>query len=123
MIPVDSARFRPIATGNVSAVAEWSEVDGKRKRTDVQATNDAGLPLWNVEILRQVRSFGEEKTVAMFVEVGSKTLPKIEAFSPVKFENVSVDFYVTRDKQLGQRWSAEEMGEADSSALDEVLSQ
>lgn len=123
MIPVDSTRFQPIATGNVSPVSEWTEVDGKRKRSDVQATSEQGLPLWNVEILRQVRSFGEEKTVAMSVEVGSKTLPKIEAFSPVRFESLSVDFYVTRDKQLGQRWSAEEMGEADSSALDEVLPQ
>lgn len=110
MIPVDSTRFQPVATGNVSAVSEWTEVDGKRKRSDVQAVHpETRLPLWNIEILRKVREFGEEKTTAVMVEVGARSLPEVHSFAPIALKNLNVEFYVNRSGKLAERWSAEEL--------------
>ena len=63
MIPVDPS-YRLIASGNVEAVREWTETEQGRRRPDVQASNDQGIPLWQVEGLRSVQGFGASKTGA-----------------------------------------------------------
>lgn len=120
-IPVDP-RYRLRATGNVEPVAEWGEGEGgKRVRLDTQATSPQGLPLWNLEVLRQVRNFGENKTVAVPVEVASRTMPAPPSFEPVAFENLSVEFFIRKGGVLGERWSAEGIADAGTDALGELI--
>lgn len=118
-IPVDP-RYTLRASGNVEPISEWGQdSDGKRTRLDTQATSPDGVPLWAVEVLRQTRSFGQDKTVAVPVEVASRTMPAPEAFAPLGFQNLTVDFFVRRGGTLGERWAAD--GLADADTLDELL--
>lgn len=119
-IPVDP-RYTLVASGNVTPVPEWGEGEGgKRLRLDTQAVSADGVPLWHVEVLRQVSQFGEEKTAAVPVSVASRTVPTPQAFTPVGFEGLEVDFFVRKGGQLGERWSA--TGMLDPDALEELLS-
>lgn len=119
-IPVDP-KYTLIASGNVEPVSEWGEGEGgKRVRLDTQATSPDGVPLWHVEVLRQVSAFGQDKTAAVPVSVASRTMPTPAAFTPVGFEGLAVDFFVRKGGQLGERWSA--TGILDPDALEELLS-
>lgn len=118
-IPVDP-RYTLRASGNVEPVAEWGQdAEGKRTRLDTQATSPDGVPLWAVEVLRQTRTFGQDKTVAVPVEVASRTMPAPEAFAPLGFQNLAVEFFVRRGGTLGERWTAD--GLADPDTLDELI--
>lgn len=106
-IPVDTIRFQPVATGNISPIPVWKEVKGgTNERTDVQASNDSGIPLWSVEILRDTESFGQKKMVPTSVTVPSATLPEIPLLTAIKFEGLEVDFFVSKG-QIRERWQAE----------------
>lgn len=107
MIPVDADRLTPFATGNVNPVPVWTEnADGSRSRSDAQATNESGVPLWNVEILRQTVQFGEGRMSAVSVQVPAPQMPNPEPMTPAKFRGLEADFYVSRN-QLRERWTAE----------------
>lgn len=119
MIPVDASRLNPLATGNINPVMTWNtNPDGSRSRSDVQATNQDGVPLWNVEILRTVRSFGEDRTEGVNVEVPAAAMPAIKQLSPVAFRDLEADFYVSRGN-LRQRWSASALHDSKPAAPQE----
>lgn len=117
-IPVDPS-YRLIASGNVEAVREWTETEQGRRRSDVQASNDQGIPLWQVEVLRSVQVFGETKTAAVPVQVAAKTEPVPEAFAPVGFDHLTVEFFVRKGGALGERWEAEGLVDPLTEVLEE----
>lgn len=106
MIPVDATRFQAIATGIVSPVQEWVETsDGKRRPSDVQASNAQGQPLWSVEILRMVSRFGRDSTETTTVTVPSPTEPHVVALKQCHLQGLEVEFFVSKG-QGRERWSA-----------------
>src|SRR4051812_5811701 len=52
-IPVDQTRIRLVATGKGAALAQYAKLaDGSSKRVpDAQETNDAGVPMWVVDVI------------------------------------------------------------------------
>lgn len=107
MIPVDPT-YRLVASGNVEPAREWGvDGDGKRKPLDTQASSEVGTPLWEVEVLRSVTSFGATRTAAVNVQVGSNTEPKVQPFEEVAFKNLQVEFFPRKGGGLGERWVAE----------------
>lgn len=112
LIPVDSSRFSAMFSGNVVPSREWIETaDGRRTRSDVQATNDQGQPLWEVEIVYSDIAYGQARTEAAPVLVPSQTEPKPAAFTPAAFQGLTVNAYGTK---TGMRtsFSAEGLGAA-----------
>lgn len=52
LIPVDTARVRFVGTGKTAERAEYGELsDGSRRKTGNQDKNDAGVPMWVVDVL------------------------------------------------------------------------
>lgn len=109
-IPVDMSRMQLIGTGNVEPMREWSEgADGRNRPTDVQATGQDGVPLWSVEVLRQDKVFGSEKTVSAQVTVPSRTQPEIKAFAPIALRGVEVSVYAAKNGGMRESWRAESL--------------
>lgn len=106
---VDSSRQAMVATGVVSAAQKWVEgADGKRMRSDDQARDEAtGMPLWEVEIVRQVESFGRLSTVTAKIQVQSQEEPRPRVFTPITFEGLVVSVRVNKAGALVEYWSAE----------------
>lgn len=97
LIPVDSARFSAMFSGNVTPSRAWIErADGSRARSDVQATDDAGQPLWEVEIVYADTQFGQAKTESAPVLVPSQTEPKPQPFTPAAFQGLTVNAYPSK---------------------------
>ena len=97
LIPVDAARFAAMFSGNVTPAREWTErPDGSRTRSDVQATNDQNVPMWEVEIVYSDTVFGQAKTEAAPVLVPASTEPKPSPFTPARFEGLTVNAYGTK---------------------------
>lgn len=97
LIPVDSTRFAAMFSGNVTPAREWTErPDGSRTRSDVQATNDSGVPMWEVEIVYSDIVYGQAKTESAQVLVPSQTEPKPAAFTPAAFQGLTVNAYGTK---------------------------
>lgn len=107
-IPVDMSRIDLIGTGNVTPTMEWAQgADGKNRPSDVQAVNEQNVPLWSVEVLRQDRVFGTEKTVSTQITVPHHTEPQIKAFSPIAMHGVEVNVYSTKNGGMRESWRAE----------------
>lgn len=107
VIPVDTNRMQTVTTGNVNPVMAWVvSADGSRHRSDVQAEDDRGRPLWAVEILRQTTVFGEGRTSAVPVQVPADQMPSVASMGPTQFQGLEADFYVSKG-QLRERWTAE----------------
>lgn len=107
VIPVDTTRMEIITTGNINPVMAWvTNPDGSRHRSDVQAENEQGQPLWFVEILRQTTVFGEGRTTAVPVQVPAPQEPSVAPMGKTNFRGLEADFFVSKG-QLRERWSAE----------------
>lgn len=112
LIPVDSARFSVVASGKVAPATEWIErADGSRTRSDVQATNDGGLPLWEVEVFYDDRVFGQETSEKARVTVPAQAEPKVAPFTPIQFVGLTVNAYVSKGS-MRTNFSAEGLAAA-----------
>lgn len=111
MIPVDTTKFQPLATGIVQAHHDWVKGEnGKNRKSEVQSIDEAtGMPVWEIECLRVVTSFGVDSTQAVMVSVPSPTQPVVPQLKPVVFRGLVVDFYASRGR-VAESWSAEGIG-------------
>jgi hypothetical protein len=78
-----------VAAGTVRSVEKFGE-------RGVQDTNDAGQPLWEIDVLVPGMSFGKPTTDIVAVRVPSPTEPKVAQYQPVNFERPEVSFYASK---------------------------
>lgn len=118
LIPVDSSRFSVVASGKIAPATEWIErADGGRARSDVQATNDRGLPLWEVEVFYDDRIFGQDSSERARVSVPAQTEPKIAPFTPIQFVGLTVNAYASKGS-MRTNFSAEGIAAAKPAQAD-----
>lgn len=109
-VRVDSRTAGLVATGIVSPAELWEPgPDGRNVRVPGgQARNDAGLPQWQVEMMRSEIEFGRPKTVVEQVTIPATAAPELTPMAPVQFEVLTVSVSPRRDgKGLSVRWEAD----------------
>lgn len=96
-----------IATGNVQAHHPYDPATGRG--AVAQGTNDSGVPLWQVEVLRRDVEYDRPRMVTELVTVPSPSAPKVDEFEPIgeRLTDLTVDVTVNR-KSGGLRvnWTA-----------------
>lgn len=113
--PIDTARVRLISTGNVTAVPAWVELSDGSRRPDPngrQETDDAGRPLWRVEVITPADEGDDrDRTAVAEITIASPDQPDPGTFGELlQFDGLSVTpGYL--NKRTGQvtapRWSAD----------------
>lgn len=104
---VDAQKQQLRATGVVEPAPVWEQTaDGRRRPTDAQDRDEAGVPLWMVEVMYASEMFGRQQTTTAMVLVPSGSHPSLPAFEPVPFEGLSVNVYTPRNGGLRESWSA-----------------
>jgi hypothetical protein len=92
-IPVDLSRVQFIGTGKFVEKPEYVELsDGSRKRSGNQAKDDAGTPLWTVDVI--VDDEDAMRAEAIGVTVASYDEPVTPKWQPVKFREVTATIYM-----------------------------
>jgi len=93
-IPVDTTRVRFVGTGKAAARAKYAELsDGSRKRVpDAQDTNEAGVPVWTVDVL--VDDPDADRAEVASVKVAAYEVPTTVLGQEVKFLGLSALPYV-----------------------------
>jgi len=109
--PLDTKRFIEhadlTATGIVTPVPVWKEgEDGRRQRTDVQATNAAGVPEWMVNVSWLGESWGRAQEKTAGVRVASHTEPQVRRHHRVDFIDLTLNVHVNRDGRLVESFTA-----------------
>ena len=106
---IDTERQKMVATGISQPALEWIETaEGKRKPGEVQARDaDTGMPLWSVEVAYRSESFGRLSTLNALVTVGALEQPQPAAFTPITFDGLRVNVYLTSAGGMSERWAAE----------------
>lgn len=105
---VDAQKQILRATGVVEPAPVWEQTaDGRRRPTDAQDRDEAGVPLWMVEVLYASEAFGRQQTTTATVLVPSPVQPSPVVYEPVPFEGLSVNVYANRAGGLRESWSAE----------------
>lgn len=113
------------ATGVVNPVMEWTEgADGRNRPSDVQATDDNGVPLWQVEMWRKGESFGAESSSVETVLVPHPQEPQVKEFGPLEVHGLTVEVFIQGNRAakdglytkgtLVERFRAAGMGSAPS---------
>jgi hypothetical protein len=98
-IPVDITRITFIGTGKAAEKAEYVELsDGQRRRSGNQQKNDAGVPVWTVDVI--VDDDEAMRAEAIGVTVASYDPPVTKKWAPVVFRNLTAVIY--RDNATGQ---------------------
>lgn len=98
-IPVDLSRVQFIGTGKVIPKAEYVDLsDGSRRASGEQARDDAGTPLWTVDVI--VDDDDARRAEAIGVTVASYDEPVTPKWQPVKFREVTATIYV--DQRSGR---------------------
>lgn len=98
-IPVDLSRITFIGTGKVNPKPEYAELsDGSRRATGNQAKDDAGTPLWTVDVIVDDDDARRAETVG--VTVASYEEPVTPKWQPVRFREVTATIFV--DRQTGR---------------------
>lgn len=98
-IPVDLARINFVGTGKVIAKAEYVELsDGQRRASGNQAKDDAGTPLWTVDVI--VDDDDARRAEAIGVTVANYDEPVTTKWKPVNFRDVTATIFV--DRQTGR---------------------
>ena len=93
-IPVDTTRTRFIGTGKAAARAKYAELsDGSRRRVpDAQDTNDAGVPMWTIDVL--VDDPDNERAEVASVKLAAYEVPETRLGQEVKFIGLTALPYV-----------------------------
>jgi hypothetical protein len=97
------------ATGQVSPVRLWTEdSSGKRQQSDQQEMDSvSGLPMWSIEIMSPMESYGQTKTVVSSVTVPAREMPSPEPYALIAFERLQVQVSVNKSSgQLREFWRA-----------------
>ena len=98
-LPVDLTRIAFIGTGKVIEKGEYVELsDGSRKASGQQAKDDAGTPLWTVDVI--VDDDDARRAEAVGVTVASYEEPKTPKWQPVRFREVTATIYL--DQRSGR---------------------
>ena len=97
-IPVDLSRVSFIGTGKVIEKAEYVELsDGTRRASGNQAKDDAGTPLWTVDVVVDDDDARRAETVG--VTVASYDEPQCPKWTPVRFREVTATIYLDQRTQ------------------------
>lgn len=93
-IPVDCNRVRFLGTGKVAERAKYAELsDGSRRRVPgAQDTNDAGIPMWVVDVL--VDDPEADRAEIAGIKVASHEQPRTELGKDIKFRGLVALPYV-----------------------------
>jgi len=85
--------FKFDATGLSNPVHLWVEgADGKRKRSDSQATDENGVLLWAVGVTElKTTEYGRDVEVASEVTVSHPEKPLIKRHAPIVFKDLYLD--------------------------------
>jgi hypothetical protein len=86
---IDTVRSPLVATGTVRQV----DVFGQQ---GVQQTNEAGMPLWDIDVMVPAVQFGKAVTEIVAVRVPAKDLPQVAQYQPLPLEHPVVSFYVSK---------------------------
>lgn len=98
-IPVDLTRINFVGTGKVIPKAEYVELsDGSRRASGNQAKDDAGTPLWTVDVI--IDDDDAKRAEAIGVTVANYDEPQTTKWRPVAFREVTATIYV--DKSSGR---------------------
>lgn len=98
-IPVDLTRIQFIGSGKVIAKSEYVELsNGERRASGNQAKDDAGTPLWTVDVY--IDDDEARRAEAIGVTVASYDEPATKKWQPVNFRDVVATIYV--DKSSGR---------------------
>jgi len=102
-LPVDGSRFQLRSTGIVNSVEKYSE---DRSAPRVQDSSTEGVPLWEIECLRQIEDFGKRHTETIQVRLPSATEPVVPEGSP-RFAALTVSATIHKASgQLRIYWTA-----------------
>jgi hypothetical protein len=100
-IPVDLTRISFIGSGKVLEKAEYVELsNGERKASGNQAKDDAGTPLWTVDVF--LDDDEARRAEAIGVTVASYDMPACPKWQPVHFREVTATIYVDRSSGRAQ---------------------
>jgi hypothetical protein len=98
-IPVDLSRITFVGSGKVISKAEYVELsNGERRASGNQAKDDAGTPLWTVDVF--IDDDEARRAEAIGVTVASYDEPQTTKWRPVNFRDVTATIYV--DKSSGR---------------------
>lgn len=76
--------------------------EGRNRPTGEQETDDHGVPLWEVEVLETVETFGRQSTETSMVRVPSRTEPSVTPLSRATFKGLTMEPYVRVPKGGGR---------------------
>src|SRR5689334_1176466 len=94
-IPVDCSRLMFVGTGKAAQRAEYVELsDGSKRRSGNQAKDDAGVPLWTVDVLLDDDDADRAEVVA--VKIASHDEPRTEKWKPVRFRGLVASPWVDK---------------------------
>ena len=99
--PLDTTKFVEqtdlTANGIVEPVPVWREgEDGKRQRTDLQSTDEAGVPEWFVHVSYLGEAWGRPVEKSATVRVPSRTMPRVQRHHRVLFEDLHLSVRVNK---------------------------
>lgn len=98
-IPVDLTRVTFVGSGKVIAKAEYVELsNGERRASGNQAKDDAGTPLWTVDVY--VDDDDARRAEAIGVTVASYDEPACPKWKPINFRDVTANIFL--DKSSGR---------------------
>ena len=98
-IPVDLTRITFIGTGKVIEKAEYVELsDGSRRASGQQAKDEAGTPLWTVDVI--IDDDDARRAEAIGVTVATYEPPDTPKWAPVRFREVTATIYT--DQRSGR---------------------
>ena len=107
-IPVDCSRVRFIGTGKAAARAKYAELsDGSRRRVpDAQDTNDAGVPMWTIDVL--VDDPDNERAEICSVKVACYEVPETRLGVEVRFVGlVALPYVLQGSNRVALSFSAD----------------
>lgn len=106
MYALDDQKFQATLTGVVNPVPVFGD---NGRPTGEHASDESGVPLWGVEIMRTVKQFGREQGEISTVQVPSAMEPKAQALTPARFRGLVLNVYVKRGERpsLGQTITAD----------------
>lgn len=96
-VAVGKAPF--VATGNTSEHHPYDPAIGRG--AVAQGVTEAGVPLWDVEVLRKDTAFGNKVTVTEYVTVPHPSCPKFDEFDQIGDRFVDLEVEVSVNKKSG----------------------
>lgn len=114
---IDTSATPFIATGIVHPVPVFGvDSAGNSRPTGEQATDDSGVPLWEIEVLETVENFGKSATETVAIQVPSRSEPSVSPMTRAQIVGLTLDVYLSGVKagrpKLGKVFRAASVGSA-----------